>query len=550
LPELIANRYRIDRPLETGAAAFQAFDLQLSRTVVVKILPAHRVKEARFATQFCHQATAAARLAHPNLVAIYDVCESRGDAAVGKPKGTSSFMVLEWIPGRDLQAYVLRREPLPSEELEDPFERKLDFLVRVCRGLHYGHEKGLIHGSIDPANIRVTPVGEAKILNFGITPFRKTASPDYWSPEQLEGQGKLDRRSDLFSFGVVLYELLVGVHPFRDKTEEATKARILVAEYRPIDDLFPGSASQLAEIVNRLLTRNPEDRYPDCKVVESELKKLRARTTAKAEANAGHLGASFALRADVVRDPGDALARSFRAESRRREEVKSLLQEARQAEAAHDVAMGCILALQAVQLDPGAADAKAEFERMQALLRHRTEPAPVPATTTEARLACLDGATPVLTQDHTKPSNRRLLVRVAPIFGLLLLLGGVWVAVTLYGTGPAPVNARNAPSQAEPQAVSQGPRQGTVSLDVVPWAKVDSIINMKDGKAVEHEALESPCTFQLPAGRYAMTLSHPDFGSRLLHFEVREGITNRVRLYLLSGPQLEKEVGGGLRKSL
>jgi len=550
LPELIANRYRIDRPLGADAAAFQAFDLQLSRTVVVKILPAQRVKEARFATQFCHQASAAARLAHPNLVAIYDVCESRGNAATGRPKGSSPFMVLEWVPGKDLQAYVFRREPLPSDELEDPFERKLGFLVRVCRGLNYGHEKGLTHGSINPGNIRVTPVGEAKILNFGITPFRKTAFPDYLSPEQLEGQAKLDGRSDLFSFGVVLYELLFGVHPFRAETGEATKARILAAEYRPIDDLLPGCSAQLTEIVNRLLAPNPEDRYPDCKVLESELKKLRTRMTAKAEANAGHLGATFARRTDIARDPGDALARSFHAQLRRREEVKSLLQEARQAEAAHDFAMGCILALQAVELDPGASDAKAEFERMQALLRHRNEPAPMESTTTEVRPACLNGAEPVLTQNRTKPLNRRLLVRVAPIFGLLLLLGLVWVAVTRYGTGPVPVNARNAPSQAEPQAISPEISQGTVSLDVVPWAKVDSIIDLKDGKAVEHEELESPCTFQLPAGRYAITLSHPHFGSRLVRFEVREGITNRVRLYLLSGPQLEKEVGGGLRKSL
>jgi hypothetical protein len=84
----------------------------------------------------------------------------------------------------------------------------------------------------------------------------------------------------------------------------------------------------------------------------------------------------------------------------------------------------------------------------------------------------------------------------------------------------------------------------------VPWAKVDSIIDLKDGKAVKHEALESPCTFQLPEGRYAMTISHPDFGSRLLRFEVRKGITSRVRLYLLSEPQLEKEVGAGRHRSL
>jgi hypothetical protein len=84
-------------------------------------------------------------------------------------------------------------------------------------------------------------------------------------------------------------------------------------------------------------------------------------------------------------------------------------------------------------------------------------------------------------------------------------------------------------------------------LDVVPWAKVDSIVDLKDGKPVAHEELETPCTFRLPAGRYAMTVSHPEFGSRLVQVEVKGGITNRVKLSLLSEPQLEKEVHRGGR---
>ncbi len=620
MSELIANRYRVDRPLDVDAAAFQAFDIQLSRTVVVKTLPGHRLTEAQFAAQFYKEATAAARLTHPNIVNVYDVCENGAHAVAGKSNGPDPFMVIEWIPGDDIKAYLSSREPLPSEEVTDRFERKLDFLIQLCRGLHHGHEQDLIHGSINPENIRVTPAGEAKILNFGIAPVGKITCRDYRSPEQLQGRTKLDRRSDLFSLGVILYELLFGAHPFRADTEETTISRIVAGEYRPVDDIFPQGPGELVDIVKRLLARDPDARFPDCKVLESRLRTFRNRLSeekeecrarlvslraalqkdsrsqhpaqarlfdltvlesadpnsedyehllrscnelgavserlkrhtqiekmvdsAEAEANAGEFDAAFALLADVLRaDPGNERARSLDAIARRRKEVTGLLQEARQAEAAGDAGLACILALQAMQHDPDAWDAKAEFERMQAILRQRKELGParrkneVPPPAIRSR----EAISPVLTQ--ARKGGSRLLSLGAPIVGLLLLLGIGWVIFTRDAAGPSPVSARNVVERAKPEA----PGQGLVSLDVVPWAKVDSIVDLKNGKSVDHEDLESPCTFRLPAGRYAVTVSHPEFGSRRLRLEVRNGVTNNVRLSLLSKPQLEKEVQLGGR---
>ncbi|MFB3902118.1 MAG: protein kinase [Acidobacteriota bacterium] len=607
MPDVIANRYRIDRPLEAGAAAFQAFDLQLSRAVVVKILPVHRLREAHFARQIYQEAVAAARLAHPNLVGVYDVVEN-GAHALGGRAEPDPFMVLEWVPGRDLRAYLASREPLPSEDLTDPFGRKLDLMIQVCRGLHYGHEQGLTHGSVNPENIRVTAAGEVKILNFGITPFRQNPPVNHLSPEQLQGQAKPDRTSDVFSLGVVLYQLLFGIHPFAGEREEATRSRILRGEYTPIESLLPGSSGQLIEIVSRTVSRCPGDRFRDCKLLESELKALRSRLaeekeecrarlvslraalkkdarshnpgqvrlfdlavlesadpssadyehllrscnelavvidrlraqahiekvldSAESQAISGELEAALASVGDVLRnDPGNTRARALEAVIRRRREVASLLEEARQAEAASDVAMGCLLALQAAQLDPGAADAKAEFERMQALLRQRGGHQPARTVSSELQPGKGAGRSCV-------GLNPRFLARVASVFGILLVLVGVWLALSREGSGPAPVSARNAAVRDR----SQAPRQATVSLDVVPWAKVDSIVDLKDGKSVRHEALESPCTFRLPAGRYAITVSHPEFGSRLLRVDVRDGVTNRVNATLLSEPQLEKEV--------
>lgn len=621
MSELIANRYRVDRPLDVDAAAFQAFDLQLNRTVVVKIWPSQRLTEARLARLFYREATASAGLTHPNIVSVYDVCDG---ANVGGAKANEGapYVVMEWVGGADLKAYIATREPLPSEEASDPFERKLDLLIELCRGLDYGHEQGLIHGSLDPENIRVTPLGRPKILNFGIAPVTKRPFAYYGSPEQLEGRSTLDKTSDLFSLGVILYELLLGVHPFRQDSEEATKAKILAAEYRPADVLLPGVANELIEMVKRSLARNPEDRYPDCKALKNDLKALRGRLTqekeqcrgwlvslraalkkdtrshqpgqarlfdlavlesadptvddyeqllsscnelsavidrvkhqtqieklidsAEGEAIAGEFESASALLADVLqRDPGNARAESVQAVTRRRKEVRGLLQEAHQAEGSGDVAMACVLALQATQLDPDAWEARAEFERMQASLRQRKEQA----------LASLPPADLQPGESGTRMPGARLFAlprllaaprvfsRAVAILGLLLLLGIFWLAFTRPETGPAPVSARNVPVQTKTQPAPQG----FVSLDVVPWAKVESIIDLRDGRSLAHEQLESPCTFPLPAGRYAVTVSHPQFGSRLLHLDVKSGTTNKVKLYLVSGSQLEKEIGSGRR---
>jgi len=629
VPELIANRYRINCPLESGATAFQAFDLQLTRTVVIKTLP-QRVREQRLARQFLQEAKAAARLTHPNLVGIYDVYENGASDQAKRPNGPDPFVVMEWVSGSNLRAYLSGREPLPSEEVDDPFERKLDLLVQVCRALQYGHEQGLIHRSLTPENIRVTPGREAKILNFGITPFRKTNSRWlYCSPEQLEGHADLDRRSDIFNLGIILYELLFGTHPFGGETEEGTKSRILASQYSPVDDLLPGAASQLTEIVQRSLARDPDARFADCSLLETELKALRngleqekeecrsrlisirtalkkdtrsrhpadsslydlallesadpnseeyehllrsckelggvverlqrqaqshdAIDAAEQEANTGGLEAASARIAEVLRtDPGNPGALAAEEKIQRRKQVRTLLGEARQAEAAQDVGLACVLALQAVQLDPEATDARAEFDRMQTILRQRKEESLALSRTADVEPVISLGLrrrAPAFDQPPTTAFTRRPLVRGVAILALLLLLGVGWVAVTRNGPGASPVSARNAPAQPKPETPgpTTAPREAIVSLDVVPWANVVSIIDLSNGRPVSHGYLESPCTFRLHPGRYAITVSHPEFGSRLVPVEVREGITNEVRVSLLSKPELEKEIQVGGR---
>jgi len=202
-------------------------------------------------------------------------------------------------------------------------------------------------------------------------------------------------------------------------------------------------------------------------------------------------------------------------------------------------------------MDPDAVDARAEFERMQAILRQRKEQSLALSRATEVGPVASRRARigPTGNRVRTRLFKSRLLPRVAAVFGLLLLLGLGWVALTRNGPGPSPVSARNVPAKPKPQPAgrAEAPPLAIVSLDVVPWAKVDSIVDLEDGKPVKHEELESPCTFRLPVGTYAMAVSHPEFGSRLVRVEVREGVTNEVKLSLLSTPQLEKEVQVGGR---
>ena len=226
-------RPRIGRYLITGrigrggmGMVYRGLDEALEREVAVKTLNAEGSLDADSRRRFEVEAKAAARLQHPNIVTVFELGEDRG----------LPFIAMEMLPGADLEALLRSGDEMPLTE-------KLDVVAQVCRGLAYAHERGIVHRDIKPSNVRLLEDGTAKIMDFGIaklggTHLTKTGmmvgTVHYMSPEQVRGK-PLDGRSDVFSAGVILYELLAGERPFRGEGATQVLYKIVNEEPPPPD---------------------------------------------------------------------------------------------------------------------------------------------------------------------------------------------------------------------------------------------------------------------------------------------------------------------------
>src|SRR5262245_21692969 len=204
------GKYAIERELGSGAMGnvFLGYDPNLDRWAAVKIMKTG-VDDETLRSRFFLEARSAAKLDHPNIVRIWDL-----DTDSEK----RPYIAMEYIEGEDLKTIIEEKRFLP-------FDQKLGIIIQVCRGLHHAHTNGVIHRDIKPGNIRINKNGQAKILDFGLARLESADSstrtrgcaigtPYYMSPEQWRGSPDPDRRTDIFSLGAVLYELIAYVRPF------------------------------------------------------------------------------------------------------------------------------------------------------------------------------------------------------------------------------------------------------------------------------------------------------------------------------------------------
>ncbi len=265
------GRYEIIGELGQGAMGivYKAKDPLIDRIVAIKTISLNLAMEEKeeYEARFYQEAKAAGRLSHPNIVTIYDVGKS----------GEVAYIAMEFLEGRELRDIL-------NEDAHLPISQVLDIVVQVAQGLAYAHEHGIVHRDVKPANIMVVRDGHVKITDFGIARMASAAvrtqtgmvlgSPKYMSPEQVMGK-PIDQRSDIFSLGVMLYEMLAGQVPFNGENVNAIMYQILNAVPLPLNTLNPAVPDMLNFIVAKALAKVPDDRYRDAGEFANDLRACR-----------------------------------------------------------------------------------------------------------------------------------------------------------------------------------------------------------------------------------------------------------------------------------
>jgi len=260
-PIILHQRYRLEETARAGgmATVYRGHDTLLDRPIAVKILREPYASDPAFRERFVQEARAAARLDHPNVVHIYDV----GEDDEGHP-----YIVMELVKGENLKSLIRRERPLSVT-------RALNLTRQICTGVGHAHRSGLVHCDLKPHNILLTPSGQIKVTDFGIArafnfqeepaePVAKEkfvwGSPHYISPEQASGDPPTPA-SDVYSIGIILYEMLTGVPPFHSQDPAELALKHLRESPPPLTSLNPRIPPKLEWLVHKVLSKEPANRY-------------------------------------------------------------------------------------------------------------------------------------------------------------------------------------------------------------------------------------------------------------------------------------------------
>jgi len=262
--KVLEGRYRIVELLGGGGMArvYKAKDLLLDRIVTIKVLRDEYAKDAEFLAGFRREAQAVARLSHPNVVSLFDVGQ----------EGDLHYLIMEYVEGKSLKEFLKERGPLTPQEA-------VKIALQICDALEHAHVNGIIHRDVKPHNILTTADGRVKVTDFGIAQAVNEGSMaqggtllgsvHYLAPEQAQGRSS-GVAADIYSLGVVLYEMLAGFPPFQGKTPLEVAIKHIQDPPPPLKDVPPG----LERVVMRALEKDPERRYPSVAALRRDLQAL------------------------------------------------------------------------------------------------------------------------------------------------------------------------------------------------------------------------------------------------------------------------------------
>ncbi|SDF69263.1 serine/threonine protein kinase [Blastococcus fimeti] len=281
-PQVLGERYEIGEVLGRGGMAevHHGRDLRLGREVAVKVLRNDLARDPSFQVRFRREAQASASLNHPAIVAVYDTGEDR------TALGATPYIVMEYVEGETLRDVIRREGHLPAE-------RAMTLAADICGALDFSHRNGIVHRDVKPGNVMITPQGTVKVMDFGIAravsdsaaTMTSTAAvigtAQYLSPEQARGES-VDARSDVYSLGCMLYELVTGAPPFTGDSPVAVAYQHVREDPRLPSSINPEIPAELDAIVLKAMSKNPANRYQSAADMRNDL--LRALAGQRVEA--------------------------------------------------------------------------------------------------------------------------------------------------------------------------------------------------------------------------------------------------------------------------
>ncbi|MBX7433765.1 Stk1 family PASTA domain-containing Ser/Thr kinase [Mycobacterium sp. Y57] len=278
-PQQLSDRYEVGEILGFGGMSevHLARDLRLHRDVAIKVLRADLARDPSFYLRFRREAQNAAALNHPAIVAVYDTGEAE------TPTGPLPYIVMEYVDGVTLRDIVHTEGPMPPR-------RAIEVIADACQALNFSHQHGIVHRDVKPANIMISKTGAVKVMDFGIAraladagnPVTQTAAvigtAQYLSPEQARGI-KVDARSDVYSLGCVLYEVLTGQPPFVGDSPVAVAYQHVREDPVPPSQRNPDISPDLDAVVLKALAKNPDNRYQTAAEMRADLVRVHSGQT-------------------------------------------------------------------------------------------------------------------------------------------------------------------------------------------------------------------------------------------------------------------------------